>query len=86
MELAQVIIAMASHDYLSLEGGETLIEFIVKHAGITDEEIARFHKEKVSYLYIYMQSPSMQTHPSRYLTAAFKYLISKTFPQHNVER
>eukprot|EP01117_Protostelium_nocturnum_P011732 TRINITY_DN4276_c0_g1_i1.p1 TRINITY_DN4276_c0_g1~~TRINITY_DN4276_c0_g1_i1.p1 ORF type:complete len:1650 (+),score=410.28 TRINITY_DN4276_c0_g1_i1:183-5132(+) len=45
-ELAQVIIAMAAQDYLSHEGGETLVEFIVQNASITDEEIAKFEKPK----------------------------------------
>ena len=46
-ELAQVIIAMASQDYLSLEGGETLIEFIIRNASISDEEIDKYNKNKV---------------------------------------
>jgi len=40
-ELAQVVISMAAHDYLSHEGGETLVEFIVTNASITDAEIER---------------------------------------------
>jgi len=39
--LAQVIIAMASHDYLSLEGGESLVEFIVRHCAVSDADIAK---------------------------------------------
>jgi len=46
-ELAQVIIAMASQDYLTLEGGETLVEFIIRNASISDDEIDRFNKNKV---------------------------------------
>ena len=39
--LAQVIIAMASHNYLSLEGGESLVEFIVRHCAVSDADIAK---------------------------------------------
>jgi hypothetical protein len=40
--LAHVIIAMASHHYLELEGGEKLVEFIVRHCAISDAEIERY--------------------------------------------
>jgi len=40
--LAQLIVAMAPHGYLQLEGGEGLVEFIVKNCSITDEEIDKF--------------------------------------------
>lgn len=33
-ELAQVIISMGSHDYLGLEGGESMIEFLVRLCAI----------------------------------------------------
>ncbi|PRP83406.1 hypothetical protein PROFUN_09434 [Planoprotostelium fungivorum] len=38
-ELAQVIISMAVQDYLSQEGGETLVEFILINASISDEDV-----------------------------------------------
>lgn len=46
--LAQVVIAMASQDYLSLEGGQSLVEFIIRHSAITDAEIDKFVAAKVS--------------------------------------
>lgn len=36
--LAQVVIAMASHGYLLLEGGESLIEFIIRGSALNCEE------------------------------------------------
>eukprot|EP01094_Clydonella_sp_ATCC50884_P016628 TRINITY_DN2764_c0_g1_i4.p1 TRINITY_DN2764_c0_g1~~TRINITY_DN2764_c0_g1_i4.p1 ORF type:complete len:993 (-),score=383.24 TRINITY_DN2764_c0_g1_i4:263-3241(-) len=40
--LAQLVIAMSSHDYLLLEGGESLVEFIVRQSAITDAEVQKF--------------------------------------------
>jgi len=40
--LCQVIIAMASQQYLLLEGGHRMIEFIIKQCSITDKEIELF--------------------------------------------
>ena len=40
--LAQLVVAMAPHGYLELEGGEAMVEFIVKNCSITDEEIEKF--------------------------------------------
>lgn len=40
--LAQLVVAMAPHGYLELEGGEAMVEFIVKNCSITDEEIDKF--------------------------------------------
>lgn len=40
--LAQVIISMANENYLCLEGGETLVEFIILNSSITDEEIKKW--------------------------------------------
>ncbi|KAL6063739.1 HEAT repeat domain containing protein [Balamuthia mandrillaris] len=37
--LAQLIIVMASHDYLSEEGGQTCIEFIVKGCSMSQQEL-----------------------------------------------
>ena len=34
----QVIIAMAHHDYLSLEGGHLMVEFMVKQCAIHTED------------------------------------------------
>lgn len=45
-ELSQIVIAMASHGYLHLEGGESLIEFIVQNCSISDDAIAKFHSQK----------------------------------------
>eukprot|EP01119_Soliformovum_irregulare_P013154 TRINITY_DN3473_c0_g1_i1.p1 TRINITY_DN3473_c0_g1~~TRINITY_DN3473_c0_g1_i1.p1 ORF type:complete len:1648 (+),score=609.13 TRINITY_DN3473_c0_g1_i1:20-4963(+) len=45
-ELCQIVIAMAHHGYLSLEGGETLVEFIVLNCSITDEQIAAWNAQK----------------------------------------
>ena len=37
---AQLIAAMAHHGYLGLEGGQRLVEFIVRHCSLnTDEEV-----------------------------------------------
>eukprot|EP00005_Dracoamoeba_jomungandri_P008470 CAMPEP_0174265646 /NCGR_PEP_ID=MMETSP0439-20130205/27313_1 /TAXON_ID=0 /ORGANISM="Stereomyxa ramosa, Strain Chinc5" /LENGTH=1648 /DNA_ID=CAMNT_0015352207 /DNA_START=52 /DNA_END=4994 /DNA_ORIENTATION=- len=44
--MAQLVIAMASHDYLRLEGGEASIEFIVTNCAITDTEIADYSIKK----------------------------------------
>jgi len=41
--MAQVIISMANEDYLSLYGGENLIEFIILNSAITDEEIKKWN-------------------------------------------
>jgi hypothetical protein len=40
--LAHIVIAMASHHYLELEGGEKFIDFVVRHCAITDAEIERY--------------------------------------------
>lgn len=40
--LAQLVVAMAPHGYLELEGGEAMVEFIVKNCSITDDEIDKF--------------------------------------------
>jgi hypothetical protein len=45
-ELAQTIVTMASSDYLGLEGGETLMEFIIRTSAISEDEISRFAKER----------------------------------------
>lgn len=39
--MAQLIMALASHDYLRLEGGSTLVQFLVDQCNISDEEIAK---------------------------------------------
>jgi len=45
--LAQLVITMASHDYLSLEGGTSAVEFIVTNSALTDADIqAALKKEK----------------------------------------
>lgn len=36
---AQCITAMAHHQYLELEGGHKLVEFIVKQCALSDEEV-----------------------------------------------
>ena len=36
---AQCITAMAHHQYLELEGGHKLVEFIVRQCAISDEEV-----------------------------------------------
>ena len=48
--LAQIVIAMASHAYLHLEGGEVLVEFIVRHSAIRQEDIDK-EEQAVSFLY-----------------------------------
>jgi len=40
--LAQIIISMASQNYLHLEGGQRLVQFIIKQSSITNEEIKQF--------------------------------------------
>jgi hypothetical protein len=37
--MAQLIMALASHDYLSLEGGSVLVQFLVDQCNISDEEV-----------------------------------------------
>ena len=39
--LGQVIIAMAHHHYLSLEGGHLMVEFIVRQSAINTEDKVR---------------------------------------------
>eukprot|EP00732_Lithocolla_globosa_P000613 Lithocolla_globosa_v1_NODE_214_length_5084_cov_10.333665.p1 type:complete len:1658 gc:universal NODE_214_length_5084_cov_10.333665:50-5023(+) len=41
---AQVVITLASHDYLGLEGGHLLVEFIVRQCSITQAEENAFKK------------------------------------------
>ena len=48
--LAQVVIAMASHGYLLLEGGESLIEFIIRGSALTPDEDDLKSSKKVSHL------------------------------------
>lgn len=40
--LCQIIIAMASQQYLILEGGQRMIEFVIKQSSIPDREIQEF--------------------------------------------
>lgn len=51
-EIAQVIVAMSSHGYLLLEGGETLVEFIVRNSSIDDEQIVKWNQDKVIIIII----------------------------------
>ena len=37
---AQCITAMAHHQYLELEGGHKLVEFIVKQCAVSEEEVS----------------------------------------------
>lgn len=46
--LAQVVIAMASHSYLGLEGGEYLVEFVVRTSGQLDAPADPKKKEPAS--------------------------------------
>ena len=34
---------MAHHDYLGLEGGEQMVEFIVRKCALSDEDVRDFH-------------------------------------------
>ena len=43
-ELCNLIITMAAHDYLTLEGGEQLLDFIIKTSAITEDEIEKYKK------------------------------------------
>lgn len=45
-QLAQVIIAMANHDYLRLEGGEHLVSFIVKQCSYVEPPLSTTPKKK----------------------------------------
>jgi len=45
-ELAHIVIAMASRAYMQQEGGEAMMEFIIRQSSIGDAEIERFNKEK----------------------------------------
>jgi len=44
--LCQVIIAMASQQYLILEGGQRMIEFVIKQSSISDREIQQFEAKQ----------------------------------------
>jgi len=44
--LAQLTVSMAGHGYLALEGGETMLQFIVRGCAITEAEIAAFKPAK----------------------------------------
>lgn len=46
-ELCHTVIAAASRDYLLQEGGEYLIEFIIRQSSIGDAEIDKFKNDKV---------------------------------------
>lgn len=54
--LAQVVIAMASHEYLLLEGGESLVEFIIKGSAIEEDDPTKSPANKkvalVPYLFL----------------------------------
>ena len=41
---AQCITAMAHHQYLELEGGHKLVEFVVKQCALSDEEVGHILK------------------------------------------
>jgi len=43
--LSQVIVSMANEDYLKLEGGEKLIEFVILNSSITDAEIEKWNAQ-----------------------------------------
>jgi len=38
--LSQTIIAMAHHDYLELEGGQLMIEFIVRQCALSTDAVS----------------------------------------------
>lgn len=42
----QVIISMAQHDYLGLEGGQEIIEWVVLNSSISDAEIADWERKR----------------------------------------
>eukprot|EP01116_Phalansterium_solitarium_P016259 TRINITY_DN3745_c0_g1_i3.p1 TRINITY_DN3745_c0_g1~~TRINITY_DN3745_c0_g1_i3.p1 ORF type:complete len:1692 (-),score=828.04 TRINITY_DN3745_c0_g1_i3:272-5347(-) len=42
LELSQIIIGMAAHGYLALEGGEALVEFVIRNAAIADDDVERW--------------------------------------------
>lgn len=46
----QVVIAMASHGYLALEGGQLMIEFVVSQCAINvdDKALSKFSSDEVS--------------------------------------
>lgn len=41
---SQVVITLASHQYLHLEGGHLLVEFVVRQSSINNDEEAAYHK------------------------------------------
>lgn len=43
--LSQLVITLASKEYLHMEGGEVLLEFIVRNCSISDEEIEKYNRE-----------------------------------------
>ncbi len=59
----QVIIAMASHGYLSLEGGQLMVEFIVRQCSVNpdDKALAKLASDEVSPVALRdMSSKSLQ--------------------------
>ena len=46
--MAQLIMALASHDYLSLEGGSVLVQFLIDQCNISDEEVAKVRRAHLS--------------------------------------
>jgi len=48
---AQCITAMAHHQYLELEGGHKLVEFIVRQCAVSDEEVGRVVKPSCTAMF-----------------------------------
>jgi len=52
---AQVGITLASHDYLRLEGGHLIVEFIVRQSSITSEEEAAYQKVRsIPFFFLFL--------------------------------
>jgi hypothetical protein len=46
--LAQLIVSLAAHQYLVLEGGEAMIDFVVRNSATTDAECAEYKAPKAA--------------------------------------
>lgn len=77
--IAQVIISMGDHCYLQLDGGESLIEFLLRGSSLSDQEIQAFNAAQKSPV------PSDRTPDGfRNLCDRILHLLTTTIPQTEV--
>lgn len=72
--LCQVMIAMAHHDYLSLEGGHLMVEFVVRQSSLNTEDRA----SEMSPLLVHSK-------PLRYRCRFFRNLTHLRWPSRDCE-